>query len=98
MDGPARPGADEPAAPGDRPEPPARGPSTPPDLRFNPLATGIAVWLAIAIPAVVYGYTRAAGADATIIVIGIAVGVLAGVIAGMWVASRDGIVWRGPQL
>ncbi len=67
-------------------------------MRFNPLATGIGVFAAVAIPIVVVGYTRAAGANITIIAIGIAVGLVAGVIAGVWVAHRDGEIWRGPQL
>ena len=80
------------------PEPPPRGPSTPPDLRFDPLATGIGVFAAVAIPIVVVGYTRSAGPNDTIILIGVAVGLLAGIIAGIWVAHRNGRVWRGPQL
>ena len=78
--------------------PPPHGPSTPPDLRFNPLATGIGVFAGVAIPIVVVGYTRSAGPNNTIILIGVAVGLLAGIIAGIWVAHRDGRVWRGPQL
>ncbi len=81
-----------------RSEPPLRGPSAPPDLRFDPLATGIGVFFAVAIPIVVVGYTRSAGPNSTIILIGVAVGLLAGIIAGIWVAHRDGRVWRGPRL
>jgi hypothetical protein len=79
-------------------EPPERGPSTPPDVRFNPLATAVGVFTAVAIPIVVVGYTRPAGSNSTIIVIGIAAGVLAGLLAGLWVASRGGEVWRGPRM
>jgi hypothetical protein len=79
-------------------EPPPRGPSAPPTLRFNPLATGIGVFAAIAIPIVVVGYTRPAGVNSTIIVIGIGVGLLAGLLAGLWVDHREGRVYRGPQL
>ncbi len=79
-------------------EPPERGPSAPPTLRFNPLATGIGVFVAIAIPIVVVGYTRPAGANNTIIAVGIVVGLIAGLLAGLWVAHRGGEVWRGPQL
>jgi len=81
-----------------RTEPPLRGPSTPPDLRFNPLATGIGVFLAVAVPIVVVGYTRAAGPNGLIIGVGIVIGLVAGLLVGLWVAHRDGIVWRGPQL
>jgi hypothetical protein len=56
------------------------------------------VFAAVAIPIVVLGYTRSAGPNNTIILIGVAVGLLAGIIAGIWVAHRDGRVWRGPQL
>jgi hypothetical protein len=56
------------------------------------------VFFAVAIPAVVFGYTRAAGPDTTIIAIGVIVALLAGLIAGIWVDHRDGQVWRGPQL
>jgi hypothetical protein len=79
-------------------EPPARGPSAPPDLRFNPLATGLGVFVAVAIPIVVVGYTRPAGAGSAIIVIGIVAGVLAGLLAGMWVDHRGGEVWKGRRL
>jgi hypothetical protein len=77
---------------------PPRGPSAPPDLRFNPLATGIGVFAAVTIPIVVVGYTRPAGVDSTIIVIGVVAGLLAGILAGLWVAHRAGSVWRGPRL
>ncbi len=79
-------------------EPPPSGPSAPPTLRFNPLATGIGVFAAVAIPIVVVGYTRPAGPNGTIILVGIALGFIAGLIAGLWVSHRGGEVWRGPQL
>jgi hypothetical protein len=81
-----------------RTEPPTRGPSAPHDLKFNPLGTGIGVFLAIAIPAVVLGYTRAAGPNGLIIGAGIIVGLVVGLLVGLWVADRDGVIWRGPQL
>jgi hypothetical protein len=81
-----------------RSEPPPRGPSAPPDTRFNPLATGIGVFAAVAIPIVVFGYTRAAGASTPIIGAGVIVGLVAGLLAGLWVDHRDGRVWKGPQL
>ena len=79
-------------------EPPTSGPSAPQDLRFNPLATGIGVFSAVTIPVVVFGYTRAAGPNTTVIAVGVIVGLLAGLIAGLWVDHRDGQVWRGPRL
>jgi hypothetical protein len=81
-----------------RNEPPPSGPSAPPDLRFNPLATGIGVFFGVAIPIFVIGYTRASGVDTTIIALGVIIGLIAGLIAGVWVDHRDGRVWRGPQL
>jgi hypothetical protein len=77
-------------------DPPASGPSAPPSTRFDPLATGLGVFAAVTIPIVVVGYTRSAGPNATIIIIGVVVGLLAGFLAGLWVAHRDGVVWRGP--
>jgi hypothetical protein len=81
-----------------RTEAPPSGPSTPPDLRFNPLATGIGVFAGVAIPIVVVGYTRSAGPNGMLIAIGVIAGLLAGLVAGLWVSHRDGRVWRGPQL
>ncbi len=79
-------------------EPPESGPSAPPPTRFDPFATAIGVFAAVAIPIVVFGYTRSSGANGTIIAIWVVVGLLAGVLAGLWVASRGGRIWRGPQL
>jgi hypothetical protein len=79
-------------------EPPPTGPSTPPDLRFNPLATGVGVFAAVAIPIVVVGYTRSSGPNDTLILLGVGIGLLAGLIVGLWVSARGGRVWRGPQL
>jgi hypothetical protein len=78
--------------------PPGQPPKPQDNIRFNPLATGIAVFTAIAIPVIVFGYTRAPGPNTTIIVIGIVIGLLAGLFAGLWVDHRGGRVWRGPQL
>lgn len=79
-------------------EPPTRGPSAAPDLRFNPLATALGVFFGVAIPIVVVGYTRPAGSNGAIIAVGIVVGLLSGILVGIWVAHRGGRVWRGPQL
>ncbi len=79
-------------------EPPSRGPSAPRDLEFDPLATGLGVFAAVAIPIVVVGYTRPSGVNGTIIVVGVVVGLLAGFLAGLWVARRGGRVFRGPRL
>jgi hypothetical protein len=79
-------------------EQPTRGPSAPPTLRFDPLATGLGVFAAVAIPIIVIGYTRPSGSNSTIIVLGIAAGLICGILVGLWVAHRGGRVWRGPQL
>lgn len=79
-------------------EGPARGPSAPPDLSFDPLATGLGVFFAVAIPIVVLGYTRPAGVNGTIIAVGVVAGLLAGLIAGRWVDRRGGQVWRRSRL
>jgi hypothetical protein len=81
-----------------RAEPPTRGPSAPPDLQFSALATGIGVFAAVAIPIVVVGYTRPAGSNLTIILIGIGIGLVAGLLVGLWVDHRHGRVWRGRRL
>jgi hypothetical protein len=78
-------------------EPPPGGPSAPPDLTFNPLATGIGVFAAVTIPILVVGFARSGG-TAVIAVVAVVIGLAAGIIAGIWVAGRDGKVWRGPQL
>jgi hypothetical protein len=67
-------------------------------MRFDPLASAIGVFSAIAVPAVVVGYTRPGGVNGLIIALGILVGVLVGVLAGIWLARHDGQVWRGPRL
>ncbi len=78
--------------------PPPRGPSAPPDVKFDPFATGLGVFAGVTIPIVVIGYTRAAGPNGAVIAIGVVVGLLAGIIAGIWVAHHDGRIWRGPRL
>lgn len=57
-------------------------PSARPDPTFHPVPTGLGVFTAIAVPVVVYGVTRAGGADGAII----ALGILAGIVAGLLVA------------
>ncbi len=56
------------------------------------------MFAAVTIPVVVFGYTRAAGPNPTVIALGVIIGLLAGLIAGLWVDHRDGYVWRGPRL
>ncbi len=81
-----------------RSRPADEGPSKPSTLRFDPFAAALGVFFAVAVPIVVVGYTRPAGASTPIILIGVAVGFVAGVLVGLWLAHRDGQVWRGRQL
>jgi hypothetical protein len=81
-----------------RTDPRGHGPSSPRTLRFDPFASAIGVFFAIAVPVVVVGYTRPGGANGAIIAVGILVGVIAGLLAGLWLAHRDGRVWRDPRL
>lgn len=75
-----------------------RGPSTPDTLRFDPFATGLGVFFAVAIPIVVVGWTRPSGVSATIVAIGVLIGLVAALAVGLWLSERDGVVWRGRQL
>ena len=81
-----------------RVERPAHGPSTPPDLRFNPIATALGVFFAVAIPFVVVGYTRPTGVSVIIIAVGVVAGLLVGAIVGVWVERRGGQVWTRSRL
>ena len=81
-----------------RSEPNGQGPSTPTTVRFDPFATALGVFFAIAVPVAVVGYTRTGGTNTAIIAIGIVAGLLASVLVGIWLAHRDGIVWRRRQL
>ncbi|MGI8505518.1 MAG: hypothetical protein ACR2MK_01725 [Solirubrobacteraceae bacterium] len=97
--GRSTPSAGRPPTSAGRPSRPSpHGPSTPPTLRFDPLASAIGVFFAIAVPIVVVGYTRSGGTNKAIVAIGIVVGLVAGLLTGIWLAHRDGRVWRGPQL
>lgn len=78
-------------------EPTPERPSDPRDLRFDPFATMLGVFFAIAIPSFVLAY-RSGSLDVLTVVVGVGLAVVIGVGAGMWVSARDGVVWRGPQL
>jgi VIT1/CCC1 family predicted Fe2+/Mn2+ transporter len=78
-------------------EPPPGGPSAPPDVRFDPLATGLGVFAGVTIPIIVIGFGQS-GANTTIALVAVLVGLAAGLGAGLWVGARGGRVWRGPQL
>jgi hypothetical protein len=67
-------------------------------MRFDPFASALGVFFAIAIPVFVVGYTRPGGVNGVIIALGIIIGLVVGALAGIWLAHRDGNVWRGPQL
>jgi ABC-type Fe3+-siderophore transport system permease subunit len=81
-----------------RTEPPRRGPSAPPDLRFDPFATALGVFLAIAIPFLVAAYSQSGTTSTVLVVAGIVIGLLVGILVGLWVADRDGEVWKGPHM
>ncbi len=67
-------------------------------MRFDPLSTGLGVFVAVAVPIVVIGYSQTAGPNSSIIIIGVIAGLVAGLLVGLWVASKDGYIWRGPRL
>jgi hypothetical protein len=58
----------------------------------------IGVFAAVAIPIVVVGYTRPAGVNVSIILIGVGIGLIAGLVTGLWVDHRHGHVWRGRRM
>jgi uncharacterized membrane protein YfcA len=62
------------------------------------VGTGIAVFTAVAVPIVVVGYTRSAGPDDVIIVLGVLIGLVAGILAGVWLKRRDGRVVKGRRM
>jgi hypothetical protein len=63
---------------------------------FNPLATGIAVFTAIAIPVFVIDYGIDGKPHWPVVIGGIVLGVLLGFVAGAWVAGRGGRLSGGP--
>jgi hypothetical protein len=82
---------------GDRPGP-ASEPTGRPDLTFNPVATGIGVFTAVATPVAAVGLSMTGDLQTLIPGLGVVVGLLSGLAAGLWLDRRDGIVWNGPQL
>jgi hypothetical protein len=71
-----------------RAPPPERGPSAPPRTGFDPVATGLGVFFAVAVPIFVIGYTRTAGPDALTMALAPACGLIAALLAGVWAAHR----------
>jgi hypothetical protein len=82
---------------GDRPGP-AGEPTGRPDLTFNPLATGIGVFTAVATPVAAFGLSLSGHLHTLIPGVGVVAGLLSGLAAGLWLDRRDGRVWNGPQL
>jgi hypothetical protein len=76
----------------------AEQPTGRPDLRFNPLATGVGVFTAVAAPVAAVGLSLSGRLHTVIAVGGVVLGLLVGLAAGIWVDRRDGRVWNGPQL
>ncbi len=81
-----------------RTEPPRRGPSAPADLRFDPFATALGVFLAIVIPFLVGAYSQSGTTSTVLVVAGILIGVLVAVCVGLWLVRRGGEVWKGPHM
>jgi hypothetical protein len=77
---------------------PAGEPTGRPDLTFNPLATGIGVFTAVATPIAAVGLSLSGQLHALLPGAGVVLGLLSGLAAGLWLDRRDGVVWDGPQL
>jgi hypothetical protein len=73
-----------------RSPPPERGPSAPPGTQFQPVATGLGVFFAVAVPVFVLGYARTGGPDGLIMALAPVAGLIAALLAGTWVARRRG--------
>jgi hypothetical protein len=69
-----------------------------PDLTFDPLATGIGVFTAVATPVAAVGLSLSGHLHALVIGGGVVLGLMSGLVAGLWLDRRDGKVWNGPQL
>jgi hypothetical protein len=68
------------------------------DLTFNPWATGIGVFTAVAAPVAAVGLSLSGGLHTPVALGGVALGVLSGLVVGLWLDRRGGRVWNGPQL
>lgn len=69
-----------------------------PDLTFNPLATAIGVFTAVAAPVAAVGLSLSGSLHTPVAVGGVVLGLISGLAAGLWLDHRDGKVWNGPQL
>jgi hypothetical protein len=76
----------------------ASEPTGRPDLTFNPLATAIGVFTAVAAPVAAVGLSLSGRLHMLITGSGVVLGLLSGLAAGIWLDRRDGRVWNGPQL
>jgi hypothetical protein len=76
----------------------ASEPTGRPDLTFNPLATGIGVFTAVAAPVAAVGLSLSGQLHMLITGAAVVLGLLTGLASGLWVQRRDGRVWNGPQL
>jgi hypothetical protein len=56
------------------------------------------VFLAIAIPFFVAAYSQSGTTSTLLVIGGILIGLLVGILVGLWVAGRDGEVWKGPHM
>ena len=76
----------------------ATEPTGRPDLTFDPLATGIGVFTAVAAPVAAVGLSLSGHLHMLIAGAGVVLGLLMGLAAGLWLDRRGGRVWNGPQL
>jgi NO-binding membrane sensor protein with MHYT domain len=76
----------------------ADDPTGRPDLTFNPLATGIGVFTAVAAPVAAVGLSLSGRMYTLLPGAGIVLGLVSGLAAGLWLGRRGGKVWNGPQL
>lgn len=76
----------------------ASEPTARPDLTFNPLATGIGVFTAVAAPVAAVGLSLSGQLHNLVAGGGVVLGLVSGLAAGLWLDRRGGRVWNGPQL
>ncbi len=76
----------------------ASEPTGSPDLTFNPVATGIGVFTAVAAPVAAVGLSLSGQLHSLITGAGVVLGLLSGLVTGLWLDRRDGRVWNGRQL
>jgi len=76
----------------------ASEPTGRPDLTFNPLASGIGVFTAVAAPLAAVGLSLTGELHKLVTGAAVVLGLLSGLVAGIWIDRRGGRVWNGRQL